>query len=105
MLSLTGIPLTSGFIAKFAVFTAAIEAGAVWLVIVAVLASIIAAYFYIRVIVIMFFTEPTDQTASVVVPSAFTTIALAASATITLVLGILPQPLLELLANADVFIR
>lgn len=105
MLSLTGIPLTSGFIAKFAIFTAAIEAGAVWLVIVAVLASIIAAYFYIRVIVIMFFNEPTDQTASVVVPSAFTTIALAASATITLVLGILPQPLLELLANADVFIR
>jgi NADH-quinone oxidoreductase subunit N len=105
MLSLTGIPLTSGFIAKFAVFTAAIDAGATWLVIVAVLASIIAAYFYIRVIVLMFFTEPTDQTASVVVPSAFTTIALAASATITLVLGVLPQPLLELLANADVFIR
>jgi len=105
MLSLTGIPLTSGFIAKFAVFTAAIDAGATWLVIVAVLASIIAAYFYIRVIVLMFFTEPTEQTASVVVPSAFTTIALAASATITLVLGVLPQPLLELLANADVFIR
>jgi len=105
MLSLAGIPLTSGFIGKFAVFTAAIEAGATWLVIVAVLASIIAAYFYIRVIVIMFFTEPTEQTASVVVPSAFTTIALAAAATITAVLGILPQPLLELLANADVFIR
>jgi NADH-quinone oxidoreductase subunit N len=105
MLSLAGIPLTSGFIGKFAVFTAAIDAGAVWLVIVAVLASIVAAYFYIRVIVIMFFTEPTPDTASVVVPSAFTTIALAASATITLVLGILPQPLLELLANADVFLR
>ena len=105
MLSLAGIPLTSGFIGKFAVFTAAIEAGAVWLVIVAVLASIVAAYFYIRVIVIMFFTEPTPDTASVVVPSAFTTIALAASATITLVLGVLPQPLLELLANADVFLR
>jgi len=105
MLSLAGIPLTSGFIGKFAVFTAAIDAGATWLVIIAVLASIIAAYFYIRVIVVMFFNQPTQQTASVVVPSAFTTIALAAAATITAVLGILPQPLLELLANADVFIR
>jgi len=105
MLSLAGIPLTSGFIGKFAVFTAAIDAGATWLVIIAVLASIIAAYFYIRVIVVMFFSQPTEQTASVVVPSAFTTIALAAAATITAVLGILPQPLLELLANADVFIR
>lgn len=105
MLSLAGIPLTSGFIGKFAVFTAAIDSGATWLVIIAVLASIIAAYFYVRVIVVMFFYQPTEQTASVVVPSAFTTIALAASATITAVLGILPQPLLELLANADVFIR
>ena len=105
MLSLAGIPLTSGFIGKFAVFAAAIEAGAVWLVIVAVLASIIAAYFYVRIIVIMFFSQPSEDTASVVVPSAFTTIALAAAATITAVLGILPQPLLELLANADVFIR
>ena len=105
MLSLAGIPLTSGFIGKFAVFAAAIGAGAVWLVIIAVLASIIAAYFYVRIIVIMFFSQPTEDTASVVVPSAFTTIALAAAATITAVLGILPQPLLELLANADVFIR
>lgn len=105
MLSLAGIPLTSGFIGKFAVFAAAIESGAVWLVIIAVLASIIAAYFYVRIIVIMFFSQPTEDTASVVVPSAFTTIALAAAATITAVLGILPQPLLELLANADVFIR
>ncbi len=105
MLSLAGIPLTSGFIGKFGVFTAAVASGATWLVIVAVVASLIAAFFYARVIVLMFFSEPTEDTASVVVPSAFTTIALAAAATVTIVLGIVPQPVLELVSNADVFIR
>jgi NADH-quinone oxidoreductase subunit N len=74
-------------------------------VVVAVIASIISAFFYARVIVVMFFAEPTDESASVVVPSVFTTIAIAAGATITVILGIVPQPLLELVANADVFIR
>jgi NADH-quinone oxidoreductase subunit N len=105
MLSLAGIPLTSGFIGKFGVFTAAVASGATWLVIVAVVASLIAAFFYARVIVLMFFSEPTEDTASVVVPSAFTTIALAAAATVTIVLGVVPQPVLELVSNADVFIR
>lgn len=105
MLSLAGIPLTSGFIGKFSVFTAAIASGAVWLVIIAVVASLIAAFFYVRVIVLMFFSDPTPDTASVVVPSAFTTIALAAGATVTIVLGVVPQPVLELVNNADVFIR
>ena len=105
MLAFAGIPLTSGFVAKFGVFAAAIDSGAVWLVIVGVVASIISAFFYVRVIVLMYFSDPTDDTASVVVPSAFTTIAIAAGATVTLVLGILPQPVLELVQQADVFIR
>ncbi len=105
MLSFAGIPLTSGFIAKFGVFAAGIEAGDTWLVIVGVVASLIAAFFYARVIVLMFFNEPTEDTASVAVPSAFTTVALAAGATVTLVLGIVPQPVLDLVNNADVFIR
>lgn len=105
MLSLAGIPLTSGFVAKFGVFTASIGSGGTWLVIAGVVASIIAAFFYARVIVLMFFSDPTENTASVVVPSAFTTVALAAGATVTLVLGIFPQPVLDLVANADVFIR
>ena len=105
MLSFAGIPLTSGFIAKFGVFAAGIESGDTWLVIVGVVASLIAAFFYVRVIVLMFFSDPTEDTASVAVPSAFTTVALAAGATVTLVLGIVPQPVLDLIANADVFIR
>ena len=105
MLALAGIPLTSGFIGKFGVFSAAIESGATWLVIVGVVASVIAAFFYVRVIVLMYFSDPTPDTASVVVPSAFTTIALAAGATVTIVLGVVPQPVLELVNQADVFIR
>lgn len=105
MLGLAGIPLTSGFVGKFGVFAAAIDAGATWLVIVGVVASAIAAFFYVRVIVVMFFSAPNEETASVVVPSAFTTVALAAGVAVTVILGIVPQPVLDLVTHADVFIR
>ena len=105
LLAFAGIPLTSGFVSKFAVFKAAGEGGAIPLVIVGVIASAIAAYFYVRVIVLMYFVEPNENTASVVVPSAFTTVALAVAATITVVVGIMPQPVLELIADAGIFIR
>lgn len=105
LLSLAGIPLTSGFVGKFAVFSAAIASGAVWLVIIGVVASIIAAFFYVRVVVLMYFTDPTDETASVVIPSAFTTIALTASAVMTVALGVFPQWLLDIIEQAGVFIR
>lgn len=105
MFALAGIPLTSGFVGKFAVFSAGIQSGDTWLVIAGVVASIIAAFFYARVVVIMFFNEPGPDTASVVIPSAFTTIALAAGTAITIVLGIVPQPVLALLENAGVFVK
>lgn len=105
MLSLTGIPFTSGFIAKFAVFEAALGANEVGLVIVAVIGSLISAFFYMRVVVVMFFSAPSANTASVSIPSVFTTIALAAGATVTLVLGVFPQPLLDLVASNNVFVR
>lgn len=105
LLSLAGIPLTSGFIAKFGVFSAAIGSGATWLVIVGVVASIIAAFFYVRVIVLMYFSDPTPDTASVVVPSAFTTIAITVSAVMTIALGIFPQWLLDIIDQAGIFIR
>ena len=58
LLAMAGIPLTSGFTGKWAVFAAALNAGAWPVVIVAVLISAVAAYFYVQVIVLMFFTEP-----------------------------------------------
>ena len=69
LLAFAGIPLTSGFVSKFAVFKAAAEGGATALVVVGVCASAVAAYFYVRVIVLMFFTDPPDDGPRVVVPS------------------------------------
>ena len=66
MLSFAGIPLTSGFIGK--VFAAAWSGGFEWLVVVAVVISVVAAFFYIRVIVLMFFAEPRIMATSVVRP-------------------------------------
>ena len=68
MLSFAGIPLTSGFIGKWAVFAAAWSGGIEWLVVVGVVISVVAAFFYIRVIVLMFFSEPRIMATSVVRP-------------------------------------
>ena len=100
LLAFAGIPLTSGFISKLTVFKAAAQGGAVPLVIIGVIASGVAAYFYVRVIVLMFFTEPTDDTPQVVAPGILSKIAIAVCAAITVVLGIFPQPLLDLADHA-----
>lgn len=102
LLALAGVPLTSGFISKFAVFSAALEGGAVALVIIGVISSAIAAYFYIRVIVLMFFTDPVPESA-VVAPKAMTSGVVFLGAVITVLLGVLPQPVLDLAERASVF--
>ncbi|MGH3643422.1 MAG: NADH-quinone oxidoreductase subunit NuoN [Mycobacterium sp.] len=105
LLAFAGIPLTSGFVSKFAVFKAAAEGGAAPLVIVGVCASAVAAYFYVRVIVLMFFTDPPEDAPTVVVPSALSTATVTLTAAITLVLGALPQPILDLANTANQFVR
>jgi NADH-quinone oxidoreductase subunit N len=105
LLAFAGIPLTSGFVSKFAVFKAAAEGGAAPLVIVGVCASAVAAYFYVRVIVLMFFTEPPEDGPTVVVPSSLSVATVTLSAAITLALGALPQPLLDLANSAAEFVR
>ena len=105
LLAFAGIPLTSGFIGKFSIFSAAYESGAKGVVITGVLSSAIALFFYIRVIVLMFFTDATEDGASVVVPSTLTRSAIVIAAGITLVLGIYPTPLLNFIADLATFIR
>jgi NADH-quinone oxidoreductase subunit N len=100
LLAFAGIPLTSGFISKLAVFKAAASGGAVPLVIIGVISSGVAAYFYVRVIVSMFFNEPTDDTPSVVAPGVLSKVAIAVCAAVTVILGIFPQPLLNLADQA-----
>ncbi|MFJ5798858.1 MULTISPECIES: NADH-quinone oxidoreductase subunit NuoN [Streptomyces] len=105
LLAFAGIPLTSGFAGKFAVFKAAAQSGAGWLVVVGVLSSAIAAFFYIRVIVLMFFNEPKADGPTVAVPSPLTTTAIAVGVAATLVLGLAPQYFLDLAGQAGVFVR
>jgi NADH-quinone oxidoreductase subunit N len=105
LLAFAGIPLTSGFVSKFAVFQAAIEGGAVPLVLVGVVSSAIAAFFYVRVIVLMFFSETQSDAPTIVVPSMFTAAAIAVGVVVTVVLGILPQGALDLADQAAVFFR
>ncbi|HEU5144212.1 MAG TPA: NADH-quinone oxidoreductase subunit NuoN [Dermatophilaceae bacterium] len=108
MLAFAGIPLTSGFIAKFGVFSAAIgtggRTGAV-LAVIGVLASAVTVFVYARIIVLMFFSEAPDDTVEVVTPSPATTFSIAIGAMVTLALGVLPSALLDLADNASKFIR
>ncbi|MFF0285438.1 NADH-quinone oxidoreductase subunit NuoN [Streptomyces sp. NPDC005262] len=105
LLAFAGIPLTSGFAGKFAVFKAAAEGGAGGLVVVGVISSAIAAFFYIRVIVLMFFSEPKADGPTVAVPSPLTMTTIAVGVAVTLVLGLAPQYFLDLASQAGVFVR
>jgi NADH-quinone oxidoreductase subunit N len=105
LLAFAGIPLTSGFVGKLTVFTAAFQGGAMPLVIVGVLVSAVAAFFYVRIIVLMFFSEPAAEGPSVAMPSLLTTVGIAIGAAVTLALGVLPGPLLDLANDAAIFIR
>ena len=95
LLGLAGIPLTSGFTAKFAVFSAALSDGMAPLVIIALVASAVAAFYYLRVIVLMYFSEPAADGPSVTVPGAFTTAAITVGALVTLLLGVVPTLALD----------
>jgi NADH-quinone oxidoreductase subunit N len=107
LLSFAGIPLTSGFVGKFAVFQAAIAGGDLALVVVGVISSAIAAFFYARVIVLMFFSDPVPDGPVVAVPSVFTGIAVGVGALSAVVLGVFPEPVLSLANHAatQLFVR
>jgi NADH-quinone oxidoreductase subunit N len=94
LLSLIGIPVTGGFFAKFYVFSAALQANLIWLTIIGVLNSGVGAYYYLRIIVVMYMREARDETAIAPIPlglGAALTISLAA----TIYLGVLPGRVLE----------
>src|SRR5262249_23122276 len=86
LLAFAGIPLTSGFMGKFEVFRAGWESAGP-LVVVALLASAVAAFFYVRVIVLMYFSEPAESGPTIAVPSTLTTVALTVTAAVTLLPG------------------
>jgi NADH-quinone oxidoreductase subunit N len=99
LLAFAGIPLTSGFIGKFVVFRAAYHTAAP-LVVIALIGSAVAAFFYLRIVVMMFFAEAAEDGPTVTIPSALSTIAITVGVAGTLFLGVFPQPLLDLANNA-----
>ncbi len=97
LLAMGGIPLTSGFVAKFGVLSDAWATSYQWLVVVAVLASVIALAFYIRVIVVMYMDDSESGSLSVVLP---VRVVLGIAVAVTLLWGIFPGSLLDLAADA-----
>ncbi|MBI4686591.1 MAG: NADH-quinone oxidoreductase subunit N [Nitrospirae bacterium] len=99
MFSLTGIPPTAGFMAKFYLFMAAIKAGYMPIVIVAVIFSVVSAFFYLRVVMYMYMKEPKGEVA--LSTSGSLNLALIITAAVTLLIGIFPSVFLEI-AKASV---
>jgi NADH-quinone oxidoreductase subunit N len=94
LLSLTGIPPTAGFVGKFYLFAAAVNAGYIWLALIAVINSAISLFYYMRVAMVMYMRElPPQGIALSRSPALY--LALLLAAVVTLILGIFPGPVLE----------
>lgn len=98
MFSMAGVPPTLGFYAKFTVLQAALQAGYLWLVVFAVLMAVIGAFYYLRVIKLMYFDEPVDH--HPIQAPIDMRVALSINALVLLVVGLMPQGLMELCAYA-----
>jgi NADH-quinone oxidoreductase subunit N len=98
MFSMAGVPPTIGFYAKFAVLQAALQAGMVKLVVFAVLMAVIGAFYYLRVVKLMYFDEPHDNTP--IRPQPDMALVLSVNGLLVLVLGLMPQRLMEICAYA-----
>jgi NADH-quinone oxidoreductase subunit N len=98
MLSLAGLPPTAGFYAKLAVFNAAVSAGYVWLAVAAVLLSLVGAYYYLRVVKLMYFDDPVEPSPVSARPGSGAL--MSANGLALLAFGIVPQPLMALCALA-----
>ena len=108
LLAFTGIPLTSGFTSKLGVFAAALDNGGSWQVaafIVGIVTSVILAFPYFRVLVMIWFSEPGEGSPSIAIPGALTSAAVMLGVLGTLVLGVVPGPVLDLAQQAATFIR
>lgn len=106
MASLSGLPPTGGFVAKFYVFSAALKGGYLWLALIAVLNSVVAVYYYLRIVVVMYMREPAE--AAERGPGrgwSYALAALALAVASTLQLGIFPSRALEFAGRATVFLN
>jgi NADH-quinone oxidoreductase subunit N len=98
MLSLAGFPPTAGFWGKFYIFTAAWQAGLAWLALVGVITSAIAAFFYLRIVAVMFMGEPAGEVAAH--PSSGLNIGLGIATLAVLLIGLIPAPVIDLVQRS-----
>jgi NADH-quinone oxidoreductase subunit N len=98
MFSMAGVPPTVGFYAKLAVLQAVVEIGYVWLAVAAVLFSLVGAFYYLRIVKLMYFDTPHDTEAISACPDA--RVIMSANGLAVLALGILPQPLMAVCVYA-----
>jgi NADH-quinone oxidoreductase subunit N len=105
LLSLIGVPLTAGFFGKFYVFQAALESNLVWLTILGLLNSAVAAYYYLRILVVMYMQEPGEAIERLEPPSLGMKAALLLPALGTLVLGIFPNAILGFIGDSAILLK
>ena len=98
MFSLAGLPPTVGFYAKLAVLQAAVGANMVWLAVVAVLFSLIGAYYYLRIVKLMYFDEPLDT--KPILADTGSRVLLSANGVLLLLLGLVPGALMTICVAA-----
>ena len=98
MFSMAGVPPTVGFYAKFAILQAIVEAGHLWLAVIAVVFSLIGAFYYLRIIKLMYFDAPTDE--APIAPRADARVLMSINGIAVLAFGIFPQPLMTLCASS-----
>ncbi len=104
LLSLLGLPVTAGFLSKFYIFKAAVDSKLIWLVILMAINSVIGAYYYLRVIVVMYMREPGQAWAPHPIPRAVALVLLLTAAG-TIYLGLFPGAVMEFATHAAVLPR
>ena len=105
LLSFIGVPLTAGFFGKFYIFKAALDAKLIWLSVLGLLNSAVAAYYYLRILVVMYMKEPGESMETLEPASAGISVTLWASAVGTLALGIFPSALLNFARSSSLLIK
>lgn len=104
LLSLAGIPPTVGFVGKFLIFSAALKAGFYWLLVIAVITSVISLYYYFKIARSMYLEEPADV--EEIKPALSVKLTIFVLAILTIILGIYPSPIINLAElSAKVFFR
>jgi len=99
LLAQAGVPLTSGFVAKFEVIGAAVEARSFWLAIAAMVTAVVSAFLYLRIVLSIYLGEPADDAPTIHVPRS-AGLAIAIAVAITIVVGVLPDELDSITRNA-----